>query len=583
MLRQGTNADSAYYAAFVTPGNGIVVQYRPTQGLKTQVISGPSSTVPTYLMIARSGGTYCTYTSSDGVNWTYVIGTCFALTLSSPTLAGLAITSANTGTLSVAAIDTVTISTTAPTPPTNCPSGWTCTDVGYPLPPGSQSLSGGTWTVQAGGNDIWNNFDQFRFVSQTLSADGSVSAHITSQTNTNPWAKAGVMLRQTTDPGSPYYAVFVTPSSGIAVQYRSAQGGASGQLALVSGTVPAYLMVARAGSTYTAYTSIDGANWTAVTGSSITISMSGPVLAGLAATSHNGSALGTITYDTVNISTTLSCPAGWSCADIGSPTPAGSQAFSAGTWTIQAGGADIFGTSDQFHYVWQSLAADGSVSAHVASQTNSSGWAKAGVMLRQSSDPTSAYYAVFVSPSNGIAVQYRKTLGGKTTQLVLTTGTVPTYLMVARSGTTYTAYTSSDGTTWTLIAGSSFTVPMSGAVLAGMAATSHNAKTLSTITYDTVNISTCPVGWNCADIGNPVPTGGQTFSAGTWTIQAGGNDIWGTADTFHYVWQSLAADGSVSAHVATQSNSSVWAKAGVMLRQTSDPGSPYYAIFVTPG
>jgi hypothetical protein len=497
MLRQSTSGDSAYYAAFVTPGNGVLVQYRPTQGLGTKVVSGPGSTLPTYLMIARSGSTYCTYASADGVNWSYVIGTCLTLNLSSPTLAGLAVTSHNTGTVSTATFDTVTISNTAPPPPTLCPSGWSCADIGYPLPVGSQYQSGGTWTILAGGNDIWGTSDQFHLVSQQLSADGSVSAHITSQTNTSSWAKAGVMLRQSSDPGSMYYAVFMTPGNGIVVQYRNAQGGTTTQPVKTTGKVPAYLLVSRTGGIYTAYTSSDGTNWTLLTGSGVTLSMSGSALAGMAVTSHNGSALSTVTFDTVSISATVpppppppSCPGGWSCADIGAPALAGSQSLSGSTWTIQGAGGDIWGTSDQFHLVWQSLVADGSVIARVVSQTNTDSWAKAGVMLRQSSDPGSMYYAVFMTPGNGIVVQYRNAQGGSTTQPVKITGTVPVYLAVGRTGSTYTAYTSSDGVTWTVVAGSSVTLSMSGPVLAGMAVTSHNSGVLGTVTFDTVSVST---------------------------------------------------------------------------------------------
>jgi len=97
---------------------------------------------------------------------------------------------------------------------------------------------------------------------------------------------------------------------------------------------------------------------------------------------------------------------------------------------------------------------------------------------------------VFVTPGNGIVVQVRKAQGGNTQQLVLSTGTVPIYLAVARTGTTYTTYTSSDGNTWTPVAGSSITLNMSGSVLAGLAVTSHNAKVLGTVVFDTVNIGT---------------------------------------------------------------------------------------------
>jgi outer membrane protein assembly factor BamB len=587
MLRQSTDPIAPYYAAFITPGNGIVVQYRLIQGLKTTVFYGPSSALPVYLMAARTGTNYCTYTSSDGVNWSVIIGSCATVNLSGSVLAGLAVSSDKTSLLSTVTMDTVTISTTAPPPPNICTGAWNCADIGYPSLTGNQYLIGSTWTVQGSGSDIYGTYDQFRYVWQQLSADGAVSAHITSQANTDPWAKAGVMMRPSTDPGSPYYAILATPGNGIVVQYRATQGGnaqQSGQI--TTGTVPVYLMVERTGNTYSAFTASDGINWTLVPGSSVTLSsLSGSIMAGLAVTSHNGGLMGSATFDTVNSSSSLLCLAGWTCADIGSPTPAGTQSESNGTWTVKAGGADIFGKSDAFHFVWQQLVGDGSVSAQVVSQSNTSSNAKAGVMLRLTSDAGSPFYDAFVTPSHGVFVQYRKSQGASAQQSAnLTTLTVPVYLMVARAGDTFSAYTSSDGINWTLVPGSSVTLQhMTGTLLAGIAATSHNTAKLSKVVFNTVNISTCPLNWSCADIGGPVPSGDQSESNGTWTITAGGNDIWGTSDTFHFVWQQLAGNGVVDAQVVSQSNSSSWAKTGVMLRQSSDPGSMYYAVFVTPG
>src|SRR5438876_9491419 len=112
-------------------------------------------------------------------------------------------------------------------------------------------------------------------------------------------------------------------------------------LASIPGTVPAYLRVARSGNTYSTYTSSDGVTWTYVSGTSVTLSTSGALLAGLAVTSHNTTALSTATFDTFAIGVTgltptptptptstprpPSCPSGWTCADIGNPTPVGSQ------------------------------------------------------------------------------------------------------------------------------------------------------------------------------------------------------------------------------------------------------------------
>jgi hypothetical protein len=61
---------------------------------------------------------------------------------------------------------------------------------------------------------------------------------VASQTNSSSNAKAGVMPRATTDPGSPDYAVLVSPGAGIKVHERSVQGGTTVKLANPSETVP---------------------------------------------------------------------------------------------------------------------------------------------------------------------------------------------------------------------------------------------------------------------------------------------------------------------------------------------------------
>jgi hypothetical protein len=122
--------------------------------------------------------------------------------------------------LATAAMAPLPTATPSPTPrPQACPSGWNCEDIGDPKLEGTQSLSGSVWTVEGSGWDIWSSrwekADQFRYVWQRLIANGEFSVRITGQTNTNSSAKAGIMLRKTFDPVSPYYAVFVTPRNGM--------------------------------------------------------------------------------------------------------------------------------------------------------------------------------------------------------------------------------------------------------------------------------------------------------------------------------------------------------------------------------
>jgi outer membrane protein assembly factor BamB len=596
MLRASSDdAASVYYALLVTPGNGLVVQYRGLEGLRTLQASTSAGAAPAYVRVARSGSTFTAYTSADGSTWAPLAGSSVTMTVPTSMLGGLAVASHNWSTASAVTFDSVAIAAGAPPPPVLCPSGWSCADVGDAAPAGTQQLDGsGTWTLQGGGGDIWSTRDQFHFVWQSLAGDGPVTARVTSQTNTDPWAKAGVMLRQSTDAASAYYAVEATPGNGVVVQYRSSSGASAAMSAQLGGTPPVYLRAARAGTTFTAYTSSDGLTWAPVAGSSATLSVSGAMLAGLAVTSHNNLAAGTVTFTSVSVgaaTTPGGCPAGWTCGDVGGATPAGSQALSGTTLTMQGGGGDIWGTADQFHLAALPVAGDATVSARVSAQGSTNAWAKAGVMLRQTADPASGYYAAELTPGNGIVVQERPSAGAAAVMPVQLAGAAPAYLRVARSGTTFTTYTSSDGVTWTPVAGSSLTLSLTGAMLAGLAVTSHDSSSLSAVTFDGVSVATaappppgaCPSGWSCADVGGAFPAGSQAPNGGTWSVQGGGSDIWGTSDQFHFVSQAAGAAGTVSARVASQTASDPWAKAGVMLRQDGTAGSAYYAIEVTPG
>jgi outer membrane protein assembly factor BamB len=500
MIRSGTGPSAPYYGVFATPGHGVVVQWRPTSGVPTTQITGNTTTTPVWVRVSRYTDTvhsvvyYTAYTSADGMSWTPIPGSQVALSLPGPLVAGIAASSNSTDNLDAATFDSFAQGPPV-APPSLCPSAWTCTDIGGALPPGTDSLSSGTWQVTGGGGDIWNPADVFHFDYQTLAADGTVTAHVTAQQNTSPWAKAGVMMRATTDPGSPYYAAFVTPGNGIAVQWRMTQGGNSTQV-LTPGTVPAYLMVGRYTSGtqiyYTAYTSPDGTNWTAVPGSTQVLPITGPLLAGIAVTSHSQGISSAVTLDTVGLNATElpppgACPNTWTCTDIGQVSPGpGSQTLSNGTWSVSGGGGDIFGTSDSFHFIYQPLAADGSVSARVASQTSTNAWAKGGLMMRLTTDPGAPYYAVFATPGNGVVVQWRSAQGGTASQ-VGTAGTVPVYLEITRTGTTFSAFTSTDGNAWTVIPGSTVTIAgLTGTLLRGFAVTSHDTGNLSTVVYDTI-------------------------------------------------------------------------------------------------
>ena len=302
-------------------------------------------------------------------------------------------------------INNPTISPVTAPPPGICPAGYTCADIGTEGLPGNQIYlanpggSSPTWTVSARGSDIWSVDDSFRFMYDSFPGDGTISARVVSQgNNPAPWMKSGVMIRSGADPQAPYYGVFVTPQHGVDVQWRTSEGGFTNQV--LSGslvTTPVWVLASQYTDTvhnvvyYSAYMSTDGVNFTYIPGSEVPLNLPGPLVAGIASDTYNSTLLATVTFDNVaqlpsSQPPPFTCPAAWTCADIGGALPPGDdQLSSSGTWNETGGGGDIWTTADAFHFVWQTLSGDGTVTAHITSQQATDPFAKAGPMLRATS------------------------------------------------------------------------------------------------------------------------------------------------------------------------------------------------------
>lgn len=177
-------------------------------------------------------------------------------------------------------------------------TAWTGGDVGTVGAAGSFTQSGGTFTVKGSGADIWGTADEFQFVSAPLVGDGMITARVVSQTNTNAWAKAGVMIRETLEAGSAYAAVEVTPAEGTSYQARTVTNGSAVSTLGPFVTAPYWVRVVRTGSTFSGYTSADGVTWKLV--GNYTITMATQVYAGLVVSSHNDGVLSTVVFDNVS-------------------------------------------------------------------------------------------------------------------------------------------------------------------------------------------------------------------------------------------------------------------------------------------
>lgn len=376
------------------------------------------------------------------------------------------------------------VTTVTPTT-TTLPQPWQTTNVAGSTV-GTGTNSGSTYTITTNGYDLYNNGgasvdDQPQVVTQTLKGDGTIIARVTSQTNTDPWAKAGIIMRSDLTPGSDYAAAMITPSNGNRMEYNY-NNDISGST-YTSGS--AWLKLVRTGNTIVASRSSNGTSWTQI--ASRTITLNNTVHVGLFATSHSSST-NTAVFDNVSITKTTSLPSGWTNGDIGAPSTTGSASYSSGTYTVSGAGADIWDNGgsdpdDQFHYVYQTLTGDGSIVAKVKSQTNTDDWAKAGITLKASPQGLSDYVNLHTTPANGIRFQH-----GFDQDVDAGSYSFPNaWLKLTRQGNTVTGYKSTDGTTWTEVG--SATVSMPTTITAGLIVSSVNAGSTSTATFDNVSVS----------------------------------------------------------------------------------------------
>jgi hypothetical protein len=117
--------------------------------------------------------------------------------------------------------------------------------------------------------------DSFYFVHQPLAGNGSITVSVSTLESSLPqgladlrpgivpWAKAGLIIKESTRLGSPYAAIMATGSHGVRMQddYVNDTAGLPGP---VSAGSPRWLRLGRSGDTITGHASTDGKNWATV-------------------------------------------------------------------------------------------------------------------------------------------------------------------------------------------------------------------------------------------------------------------------------------------------------------------------------
>ena len=168
-----------------------------------------------------------------------------------------------------------------------------------------------------------------------------------------------------------------------------------------------------------------------------------------------------------------------------------------GAFTDRAGGNDIWNNADQCRFAFKQLNGNGSIVARVDSLVMTSGWAKAGVMIRETLEAGSKHAAVVLTPSNGVSFPYRPFTGDISYQVNIAGLTAPYWVRLTRTGDVFKAEHSANGTTWTAI-GAEQSISMMGEAFIGLCLTSQNVTATTTAQFSNVTASggaTAPGRW----------------------------------------------------------------------------------------
>lgn len=169
--------------------------------------------------------------------------------------------------------------------------------------------------------------------------------------------------------------------------------------------------------------------------------------------------------------------------DIGNPAAGSTRTLSDG-YELTAGGADIWGASDEFRYAYEQRTGDFDVAVRISDVTQPDLYTKAGLMVRDTLNANARHIFALVFPSNaarnnnsgGYEFQTRDTTGGGATA-IYPPAPQPrvnfpnTWLRLKRQGNVWTAYSGGDGETWSPYATKTLALPQT--VYFGVALTAH--------------------------------------------------------------------------------------------------------------
>ena len=176
-------------------------------------------------------------------------------------------------------------------------------------------------------------------------------------------------------------------------------------------------------------------------------------------------------------------------SDIGNPAIAGSVNIAGDGFDITAGGADIWGTRDEFNFVYVERTGDFDIVTRIESLSAPNLYTKAGLMAREDLTAGSRHIYFQVFPNNnprnknngGFEFQYRQLKDGEMKAIYPKSaeGTPEfpvsypnTWVRLQRVKNDFTGYFSTDGRNWKIY--TTYSLELPAKIYLGLAVTSHN-------------------------------------------------------------------------------------------------------------
>lgn len=159
-------------------------------------------------------------------------------------------------------------------------------------------------------------------------------------------------------------------------------------------------------------------------------------------------------------------PAVWKARNIGSMPGNATYNASNKQFTLSSSSTDIWGNGDQLNYIYQPVSGNAEIVVKVQSASWLDGWAKAGIMIRESLSHNSRHADMMLTPANGATFQYRTETAGSMADHTAA-ASVPKWLKLTRNGNTFKGSISANGSSWQTVG--TIQIPMKHKVYIGIA------------------------------------------------------------------------------------------------------------------